>query len=32
MSLYGKHDREERNTLDPIFGSFSEDHPLPKLN
>ena len=30
MSLYGKHDREERNTLDPIFGSFSEDHPLPK--
>lgn len=30
MSLYGKHDQEERNTLDPIFGSFSEGHPLPK--
>lgn len=30
MSLYGKYDQEERNTLDPIFGSFSEDHPLPK--
>ena len=28
--LYGKNSKENRNFLDPIFGSYSSDHPLPK--
>ena len=30
MTLYGKKDRENREVVDPIFGSYSEDHDLPK--
>ena len=28
--LYGKNSKENRNFLDPIFGSYASDHPLPK--
>ena len=30
MALYGKKDQEEHDTLDPIFGSLSEEQDLPK--
>nr|AID16351.1 glutamate decarboxylase [Lactiplantibacillus plantarum] len=28
--LYGKHTRESRETLEPVFGAVSEQHDLPK--
>ena len=31
MALYGKKDQEEHDTLDPIFGSLSEEQDLPCL-
>ena len=26
--LYGKSDKEKRDVLDPIFGSYTSDHAL----